>query len=500
MKQHGRVEKIKLIAVDQGTTYDCYVLFSSHKFAVLAHKYLNGHSVNNKSLRTKLYNKENVNFGPQDFTPAELDPGKKIERNLPRAKWFVAEYKNSYNFMKATELIKWKIGNIPEKNIKRYGKAILIEADDDTRASLLSNFKPPVNGNVKSITPHRTFNLTKGIIHSRDLYEFSEEEILHRCPANIYKIQKLKGINNAILEFFSNRFLPEFITVSNVRLNVKKYRPNPKQCRNCLDYGHVKADCHNKEKCLNCSAECEGEHTCTNIKYCFHCTGNHGPTSRNCSRFRFEHDIVTLAEDEHISLGSAKRRVMGANKDPSSTYSLVVRKLKGNKFEWRQNPVDHSNSNLPPRQSYKKNDQQKPQVSTSALTPCKPQTEKQTTSETDKSNPVEVQVDIHNSSQPSSSTSVSAPLGNSMKDPKLPSNMGANTGLSVKPKPKPSFKDGFWSPPKNKRGRQSPPHQFEIKTSNPFEILDPLGPLSDPRPLKKNCHFIILLRYQSNNN
>ena len=71
--------------------------------------------------------------------------------------------------MKATKWIKWKIGNIEDKNLKRYGKAILIEADDDTRASLLTNFKPPADSNIKSVTPHRTFNLTKGIVHSRDL-------------------------------------------------------------------------------------------------------------------------------------------------------------------------------------------------------------------------------------------------------------------------------------------------------------------------------------------
>ena len=63
MKQHGRIEKIKLKAVDEGKCYDGYVLFSAHKFAVLAHRYLNGHSVNGKSLRTSLYNEENVNFG-----------------------------------------------------------------------------------------------------------------------------------------------------------------------------------------------------------------------------------------------------------------------------------------------------------------------------------------------------------------------------------------------------------------------------------------------------
>ena len=225
MKQHGRVEKIKLKSEYGGKSCESYVLFSSHEFANLAHKYLNGHNINEKTVRTKLFSENHISFGPQDFTPAEMDPDKpcrKVERNLPDAKWYVAEYKSGNNFMKATEWIKWKIGKIPDKNLKRYGKAVLIEADDDTRASLLANFKPPANGNIKSVTPHRSFNLIKGIVHSRDLYEFSEEEILERCPDNIYRVQKLRGTNNSILLFFSSGYLPEFISVCNSRLRVKK--------------------------------------------------------------------------------------------------------------------------------------------------------------------------------------------------------------------------------------------------------------------------------------
>ena len=429
MKQHGRVEKIKLKAVDKGKSYDSYVLFSSPKFANLAHKYLNGHSVNEKNLRTKLFNEENVNFGPQDFIPAEMDPAKppkKIERNLPDNKWFVAEYKNGGNFMKATKWIKWKIGNIEDKNLKRYGKAILIEADDDTRASLLTNFKPPADGNIKSVTPHRTFNLTKGIVHSRDLYEFSEEEILEMCPENIYRVQKLKGANNSILMFFSNRFLPEYITVCNSRLRVKKFRPNPKQCRQCLDYGHVKSVCPNKEKCLNCSVEYEGEHRCSNIKFCFHCSGDHGPTSRNCARYRFEQDIVAIAEDEHISFGSAKRRVLGANKDPSSTYASVVRQVKTIKTQGRPNSSDT--------------------VVASAV--------------------------VHN---PLASRS------NVTKKSTSPS------------RPKDAFKtkskfteldDGFWVPPTPKTIKHSSPKIFNIDTSNQFSMLEKSNSLMPAQSMK----------------
>ena len=479
MKQHGRVEKIKLKAVDKGKSYDCYVLFSSHKYANLADKYLNGHSINEVTVRTKLYNEENVIFGSQDYTPSEMNPGKsfkKLERNLPDSRWFVGEYKYGDNFIKAVECLKWKIGNIPDKNIKRYGKAVLIEADNETRALLLSNFKPPSSGNIKSVAPHRSFNLMKGIVHSRDLYEFSEEEILQRCPDNIYKVQKLKGANHSILLFFSNRYLPEYISICNVRISVKKYRPNPKQCRNCLDYGHVKIMCRNKTKCFNCSAEYEEKHTCSNIRYCFHCSGNHGPTAKNCIRFRFEQDVVSLAENEHISFGSAKRKVLGANKDPSSTYASVAKQLKNNRIQGRQNFLNHNRNNFPPYHSKEKNDQQEPCSSTSKYgdasvpTENKSQTVKQ-------SNLIEVQVDVHNELQ----SSLDVTTGSDQSDKRREE----DKTLSVKSKPRFNLIDGFWSPPKNKRGRQSPPQRFELKTSNPFDVLDPFGPLSEHQPMKR---------------
>ena len=478
MKQHGKVEKIKLKAVDEGKSYDSYVLYSSHKFASLAHKYLNGHSINEITVRTKLYNEENIIFGPQDYIPSELFPGKpfkKFERKLPESRWFVAEYKHGENYIKAVECLKWKVGNIPDKNIKRYGKAILIEADNETSALLLKNFKPPSSGNIKSVTPHRTFNVMKGIIHSRDLYEFSEDEILQRCPENIYKVQKLKGLNNSILLFFSNQYLPDYVSVCNVRISVKKYRPNPKQCRNCLDYGHVKIVCQNKTKCISCSSEYEDNHACSNIKHCFHCSGNHGPTSKNCIRFRFEQDIVSVAENEHISFGSAKRKVLGANKDPNSTYASIAKEVKNNNIRGRQRFMNHNNNDSRPENSNEKNDQQKSHPSTSKYNDASAPTENQ--SQTVKhSNIIEAQADIHIGLQSSLEVLSGSDQSKSREGDKP---------LSVRPKSRFNLVDGFWSPPKNKRGRQSPPHKIELKTSNPFEVLDPFGPISDHQPMKK---------------
>ena len=462
MRQFGTVERIKLRATDEGKCFDGYVLFSSHENANSAHLSLNGHLVNDKVLRTKLFSTYNIVFSYSDFSPEEMDPDKlhtKQERKQPTAKWFVGEYVHGSNFMKAAEWVKWKIGNIPDKNLKRYGRSFLIEADDDTRAALLAHFKPPVNGNIKSVTPHRSFNIMKGIVHSKDLYEFSEDEILDRCPEVVYKVQKLKGSNNSILLFFSTQFLPEVINVCNSRLRVKKYRPSPKQCRQCFEYGHIVYFCPNKKRCSTCSEVYEEQHDCEFVNHCFHCSDTHSPVSKLCPRFRFEQEVVTVAEEEHISIGSAKRRVLGANRDPSSTYASVARQVKTKTS--RPVTVVSLENNPPPRQVLNQCD-----IGKSVLQGACASTSKECSKDivmedmdTEELPDLNQASDSKNKSKEHSKSST---LGKNEKN-----KSSSNTAGHIS-------KDGFVFPKEKKRRRPISPKSKDsgIPTKNSFSVLD----------------------------
>ena len=59
-------------------------------------------------------------------------------------------------------------------------------------------------------------------------------------------------------------------------------------------------------------------------KYCFHCSGSHSPNYRNCSRYKLEQSIVITANDEYISFGSARKKLLGGNKSKGSSYAKVV--------------------------------------------------------------------------------------------------------------------------------------------------------------------------------
>ena len=350
MKSFSSVERIKLRLTDT-STYDCYVTFQSSISADKACKSLQDHCLNNSIIKTSLYSIENLRNDPHDFIHVRNLPENVSQRKSPSLIWHVAAYKDGReNLIKAADCIQNKVGQIPHGNMKRYGRNILIKAGNKTQAVLLTNFKPSDNGNIRGITPHKTFNTSRGVVYSQDLYDFSDEEILNLCPSDVCHVRKMGGSNNTIMLTFCSSFLPEHIDIGHLRIKVKKFRQNPTQCHNCFDYGHIMTRCQSKKKCYVCSAEHETWTGCTRPRFCLHCSGSHSPNSRECPRRKLEQSIVEVAYNEKISIGSAKRQVMGANRDPNSTYASVIKKMKISNMS-RKPPQENRESRQNPPKS-----------------------------------------------------------------------------------------------------------------------------------------------------
>ena len=80
------------------------------------------------------------------------------------------------------------------------------------------------------------------------------------------------------------------------------------------------------QRCYRCSDAHESTDACRNEWFCFLCDGKHSPSSKDCPRWKFEKEIVETADIERISIGSAKRQIMGANRSENSTYAQVIKK------------------------------------------------------------------------------------------------------------------------------------------------------------------------------
>ena len=329
LSTYGEIQRIKMILTRNETAFDCYITFASSLSAFSAYDHLRENDAD-LCKKFKIISVSNLEDDMFDFVPPSFIPEEeRVERVLPIPTWHVAFYKEGKdNMIRAAESIQKKVGNIPRGNLKRYGRNLLIKAGNKTQAALLSNFKPSSEGNIRAISPHRSFNTLKGVVYSKDLYEYSEWEILEKCPPHVYKVKKLKGDNNAIMLTFTSSYLPDCITFDHTRIKVKKFHQRPTQCFKCFEYGHGYDKCPNPRKCSKCSGEHDDVENCPNSKHCFLCEGNHSPKSSDCPRFRFEQEILEVANNQHISIGSAKQIVMGANKSPDSSYAVVVKAMK----------------------------------------------------------------------------------------------------------------------------------------------------------------------------
>ena len=470
LKRFGKVERIKMKLSSGNKHFDCYATFDDSNSANMASSNLKGHSLNDSILNTKLYNIRNLEDDVYDFVPKTLDESRETEKapkNKPTLTWHVATFKEgNNNMLKASEAIQKKVGNIPFENLKRYGKNILIKAGNATQATLLTHFKPSENGNVLTITPHKTFNTLKGVVFSRDLYDFSEEEILERCPPYVIQVKKLRGSNNTIWLTFSSKYLPDHIVINHSMIKVKKARSNPRQCHNCFEYGHILKHCKACKRCKVCSSEHDvWDNACTLNKHCYHCKGNHSPSSRECPRHLFEQEVMEVANNQYISIGSAKRQVMGANKHRESTYASVLGQMKKGANTRGASAPDRSKSRTlqdiqTPQTSFNKADKEQPKSSMPSEMECEslPDLAAATVCE----NP---SLEMGPSDRPNSS---SKPYDAKSISIELTSSVVKVTQKTEKDK------DGFAVPIARKRTRPVSPKKTasEIKTSNSFSGLE----------------------------
>ena len=187
LKVFGPIQriKLKLIKFTNSKRFTAYITFLESADAFSAYTALTD-GKSNLQAKCSLMNPKNLMDEENDFIPADSGTASAVssfQRDYPIPIWHVAFYKpGRENMIRASEAIQRKVGNLCQGNLKRYGKALLIKAGNETQGMLLNNFKPSEDGNIKSISPHSTFNNPKGMIFSKDLMDFTEEEILEKCP------------------------------------------------------------------------------------------------------------------------------------------------------------------------------------------------------------------------------------------------------------------------------------------------------------------------------
>ena len=108
---------------------------------------------------------------------------------------------------------------------------------------------------------------------------------------------------------------------------VRPYIPLPKRCFNCQQYGHSGAKCRRaKPVCVRCGLEVEGEHNPDNCQLplnCIHCHEPHSVSSKTCSRYLFEKEMLAIKTREHLTFPEARARARLTFNVSSRTYAAA---------------------------------------------------------------------------------------------------------------------------------------------------------------------------------
>ncbi|MPC51531.1 hypothetical protein E2C01_045380 [Portunus trituberculatus] len=193
---YGTVIRTRLVYDKDFPSNRCYVTYLSCDEACLALKNVASLPLAGSGFKTELLHSRNITDSDMDYIPNlfdhHLENSVPEVRQIPPPRWFVAYYINGRgNFIRASWYLAKEISTIPEGNLKKYGKGVLVRAKDITQARMLQHLPCPTDSMFQTVKAHPTFNYSKGCVYRQDFYEFPEEEILAMCPSSVHKFISL---------------------------------------------------------------------------------------------------------------------------------------------------------------------------------------------------------------------------------------------------------------------------------------------------------------------
>ncbi|MPD05299.1 hypothetical protein E2C01_101034 [Portunus trituberculatus] len=227
------------------TSNRCYVTFLSCDEARLAVEHVASLSLAGSVFKTELLHSRNISDSNTDYIPNLFDNHSvnsvpEVRQILP-PRWFVAYYRNGRgNFIHGSRYLVKEIGTIPEGNLKKYRKGVLVQAKDIMQARMLQHLPCSTDRMFETVKAHPTFYYSKGCVYSQDLYEFYEKEILAMCPNSVQKMNKMKNSSNMVLLTFFGSILPNRVHIGLINLRVRRFVSRPLQCFSCYGYGQGK--------------------------------------------------------------------------------------------------------------------------------------------------------------------------------------------------------------------------------------------------------------------
>ena len=231
------------------------------------------------------------------------------------------------------------IGPIEEDQLKRFGKGLLLKAHDTTQAMMIPLIKVDESSEIDKIEKHRTFNHSRGVIYSRDLFECTDADLKDILPEDVIDFRKITGKNILFLTF-DTPDPPQEIKISRRIFKIRQYKEKPRQCYNCYAYNHPSRFCLKPKHCKKCSNLINDlshpqEEECTQQDKCMNCSGEHPSNSKDCPNYKLEILVLDKARNDKITPALARNIL---TKQRSKTYVEAAKNGKNLHDNTTQHP------------------------------------------------------------------------------------------------------------------------------------------------------------------
>ena len=214
---------------------------------------------------------------------------------------------------------------------------MLVKSKNTTQSQTIQQINKLAGMKVK-VSAHRGLNSSKGTVLARKWDRYTDEMLCeHLKREGVIDVKKLpsrpdktyKG--ERYLLTFNRIHPPEKIRGGLQMLQVREFIPSPRRCFNCQGFGHIGFHCKREQGiCVKCSetTHVAQREPCNRAPLCRNCGGDHPASDKNCSVFKMEQEIITIATKEKVSFAEARRKTRARYPNATKSYADMVKKRR----------------------------------------------------------------------------------------------------------------------------------------------------------------------------
>ena len=241
-----------------------------------------------------------------DYVPKQhLNTDSKEKRKpIPLPKYYYLNAEENASIFNIRPFLEEAIGKIKTDDLTRLGRGFLLKAATETQAFMIPHIDFN-NTDIIKAEPHRSFNTSKGVIKSKELY--NAKDLIIKRDANL-EITNISRISNSVIVIltFPMSELPSSLKIHGTTFPVERYEEKPLRCRKCFSCLHITKFCKRGSLCVKCSRPAESHpegETCTQPTCCALCKGQHESTDQNCPVYKNEKYILNESRKLGLSRG-----------------------------------------------------------------------------------------------------------------------------------------------------------------------------------------------------